>query len=313
MAARPGKPTIFMRDEFAGMLESVQKKDYYAGMFEQLTQLYDGYGLERQLAKEKLVVTDPRLIMFVGGAKDTIFELLSERYIRSGFLPRFLFFVAESSIENYRPLGPPTKRSEEQRDNLVDELGEIVRKYQQILTMRIPVGKSSIPTKPHQRLWKAQLTEEAWLRNKELELTMVKDGEKSSDPFVAGPIYLRLHKSILKAACLLAAARPDNPVDDRVVVTPEDIDHAVSFGEGWRKSALQVMVGAGATHHESEIKRVVEFLYIREHEGTLRSAVMRKFRFRAREADDLFNTLEARAMIRKVKAGTDWLVFPTGA
>lgn len=111
----------------------------------------------------------------------------------------------------------------------------------------------------------------------------------------------------------MAACRPENPVGDHVLVTPEDIEHAASFGIGWRKSALEVMIGAGASHHESEMRRVMEFLYIREHNGTLRSAVMRKFRLRAREADDLFNTLEARAMIRKVPMGNnDWLVFPAG-
>src|SRR6201999_3023795 len=42
LSTRPKRPSIFLRDEFSGLLEMMTKWDYYAGMAEVLTKLYDG-------------------------------------------------------------------------------------------------------------------------------------------------------------------------------------------------------------------------------------------------------------------------------
>jgi hypothetical protein len=309
MATRSGKPSIFLRDEFSGMLDMMVRKDYYSGMQELLTQLYDGYEQERKLANKTITIKDPILLMFVGGAKDKILELLTPDHSSSGFLPRFLFFSSNSDMSNYRPLGPPTEESDETRDHLSQELQEIVSKYQ--VTWRPPFGSSLLP--PEQKIWKASLTPEAWERYSELDRTATKDGVNSREPFLITPMYQRLAKSILKAAVLLAAARPDNPDgNQRVMVHVGDIEHAISYGTGWRDSALEVVTSAGATSYESMVKRVLTVVHQNKSNGIARSALMRMFTMQAREADGLFATLEGRNEIRKVKQGDQWLIFPAG-
>jgi hypothetical protein len=309
MATREGKPSIFMRDEFSGMLDQMRKKDYYAGMAELLTQLYDGYEMERKLANKTITIKNPLLLMFVGGAKDKIFELLSSDHIYSGFLPRFLFFSATADMNKYRPLGPPTENATEARDQLARELQEIVSKYQ--VTWRRPFGNSTLPGE--QKIWKAILTPEAWDRYNEFEVTITRDGENSREPPLVTPMYQRLAKSVFRAAALLAATRPDNPDDNqRIMVHAGDIDHAISYGTGWRDSALEIIAGAGATSYESMVKRVLTVVHQNKSNGIARSALMRMFTMQAREADGLFATLEGRNEIRKVKQGDQWLIFPAG-
>jgi len=41
LSTRPGRPSIFLRDEFSGLLDQMTKKDYLSGMAELLTKLYD--------------------------------------------------------------------------------------------------------------------------------------------------------------------------------------------------------------------------------------------------------------------------------
>src|SRR6185503_18286841 len=77
LSTRPGKPSVFLRDEFSGLLEMITKRDYYAGIPELLTKMYDGKMQKRILRKESIEVRDPVLLVFAGGIKDKITGLLS--------------------------------------------------------------------------------------------------------------------------------------------------------------------------------------------------------------------------------------------
>src|ERR1035437_8263517 len=105
LAARPGQPSIFLRDEFSGLLEAMVKKDYMAGMAELLTKLYDGTMQRRMLRKEVIEVKDPRLIFYAGGIKNKITSLLTYEQVSSGFMPRFIFITAESDLNKIKPVG----------------------------------------------------------------------------------------------------------------------------------------------------------------------------------------------------------------
>ena len=96
LSLRPSKPSIFLRDEFTGLLDSMTKKDYMSGMPELLTKLYDGKLQKRMLRKEIIEVKDPRLIIFAGGIRSKTQQLLTLEHVSSGFMPRFVFLTAES-------------------------------------------------------------------------------------------------------------------------------------------------------------------------------------------------------------------------
>lgn len=307
MAARAGKPSIFKRDEFSGMLEMALKKEYYSGLFEHLCGLYDGTTVRRNLARNTIKINDPRFIMFVGGARSQIYALLDEKLIRSGFFPRFLFFSGSTDIDNLRPMGPPTERTTELRDQLVDELREVVYKYAAAAKRRIgTVVRDAGP-----KVWKAKLTPEAWERYNLLDDTMTKDAVEAQDELLM-PMYQRLAKSLLKTAVLLAACRPENPQEDSVVVTVEDIEHAISYGIGWREAAIEVLASAGSNPYESQLKKVVSYVFAKQAHGANRKAIMNTFKLQAFEGKQLLDTLMSRGIIRESHAGKEVLYFPTG-
>src|SRR6185437_2046072 len=107
LADRPGQVSIFFRDEFTGLMESMAKKDYMAGMAEFFTGLYDSRSQVRRLRKEEIRIKDPRLIIFAGGIKNRMQSLVTFEHVSSGFLPRFIFVTAESDPTKVKPLGKP--------------------------------------------------------------------------------------------------------------------------------------------------------------------------------------------------------------
>src|SRR5690606_32174212 len=118
-------PSVFLRDEFSGLLEQMTKKDYMAGMAELLTKLYDGKMQKRILRKETVEVREPILILFAGGIKNKVTRILTHEQVSSGFMPRFIFITAESDISTLKPLGPPTQKTINTGDAIRNELIDI--------------------------------------------------------------------------------------------------------------------------------------------------------------------------------------------
>gem|GEM_PF-1357005 len=300
VAARAGEPAVFVRDEFSGMLEGIQRKDYYAGMAEMLTKLYDGRTVKRQLARSLIEVHNPVFIMFCGGIRQRILELMTHDYISSGFAPRFIFFSAETDLDRYQPLGPPVGTSDHERGALVDAARELFKRYDATIEI------NGIPTRA---TYRAELTPEAWQRYHKLEKEMLKDGMESTAPHLFTPILQRLSISILKAAVLLAAARDDNPVDESILVEESDVVHAIIYGHTWRDTALEVVANAGATALEARLKQAFKLIKIQP--GMARAVIMRQLHLTAHDADSIFETLEQRALIRSSKKGRGAKYWPT--
>lgn len=304
LGGRPGKPSIFLRDEFSGMLEQMTKKDYMAGMPELLTKLYDGKMQKRVLRKEIVEVRDPRLIFFAGGIRSRILGLLTYEQVASGFMPRFIFITAKSDINRIRPIGPPTTQTTGNRDAILAEASDVYKHYARTQTLRIEKLKSTIE---QQVTIDAELTPDAWIRYNELETAMLDMGLKSEMPDVMTPVGDRLAKSILKAAVLLAAARQRG---EGITVTKLDILRAIKYGEQWRVHAEDVMsnVGKGETERKYEaILRTIE----RGESGVSRSVIMQNHHLTARDADQTFATLEQRGLITRQKAGRTELLLST--
>src|SRR6266567_3070663 len=94
LQARKGMPSVFLRDEFTGLMQQMTKKDYLAGMPEFFTKLYDGKDQKRLLRKEEIIIRKPRFILFAGGIKSKMTRLLTNEHVDSGFLPRFIIVTA---------------------------------------------------------------------------------------------------------------------------------------------------------------------------------------------------------------------------
>jgi hypothetical protein len=272
------------------------KRDYYAGMAEVLTKLYDGKMQKRVLRKETVTVRDPILLILAGGIKTRVTGLLTHEHVSSGFMPRFVFITAESDTTRLQPLGPPTARVTGNRDALVEELEELVEHYGQVKT------SSAVKIRGHEQKtdlgWKAQLTPEAWERYNQLETDLVKSGLESEQPDLMTPLYDRLAKSTLKAAVLIAA---DRQRSDQVAVEVRDIVHAIRYAEQWRAYAIEIVNGIGKSVWERDLDRIL--IAIAKRPGIGRSQLMQSYHLNARQADLIFDTLMQRGQITVNRIG----------
>jgi hypothetical protein len=293
LSFRPGQPSIFLRDEFSGLVEMMTRRDYYAGMAETLTKLYDGKFQKRQLRREVIEVRDPVLILFAGGIKTKLLGLLDHQHVSSGFLPRFIFITAKSNLSLLRPLGPPSQRTLTGRDGLIDFLKQMRDTYQKSVDVKIG-NTINIPAR---QTFEAELTPGAWELYNVMEMRMLESGVKSIVQDMLTPTMDRLAKSGLKAAVLIAASR----MKERVVVEEQDILKAFSYVIGWREYAMEVIAGIGSNAQEHQITLIFEA--IRRNPGVLRSTLMQNYHLTKREADNIFDTLEQRGLINRARAG----------
>ncbi len=302
LGTRPGKPSVFLRDEFSGLLEMITKKDYYAGMPELFTKLYDGKLQKRILRKESIEVRDPCLLVFAGGIKNKITSLLTFEHVSSGFMPRFIFITAESDITRVRPLGPPTDWIDNNRQAILDELTDLYNFYNSTTTMQ--VEKMNV-TFQQQNKFSAKLTPEAWHRYNELEATMLEFGMDSERPEIMTPVYDRLSKSILKCAVLLAACREKQ---EEIVVTEQDVIRAIVYGENWKEFVDDVMANVGKGQAEKQLDNIVGAITRRP--GVTRSYLMQSYHLDSKTANHLFETLEQRNLITRTKTGRGETLWP---
>lgn len=298
---RSGRPSVFLRDEFSGLIEAMTKKDYMAGMMETLTKLYDGKMQKRLLKKEAVTITKPVLIIFAGGIKAKVQQLLSLEEISSGFIPRFLFVTAESSTARMQPMGPPTVRDYSGRDSLVEEMQELYSHYVQAAGVQNR-GTFQVPTF---REWDAELTPAAWARYNKFEQDMMQAGMDSGRPELMTPMYDRMSKSTLKAAVLLSASRQR---EETVVVEESDIVLAIWYCRDWRNYGNDVVNGVGKNAAERSLERTLHA--ITRNPGITRGKLMQTYHLTAREADAIFTTLEQRGQVTVSKQGRGWSYYP---
>lgn len=301
LEARPKRPSIFLRDEFSGLLEMITKKDYYAGMAEVLTKLYDGKMQKRVLRKETVTVRDPILLILAGGIRNRVQALLTHEHVSSGFIPRFIFVTAESDTSRIKPLGPPTGMVLGNRGALIDEMQRLIDHYGQQRTVHI---KALGQTKPTDLSYEAHLTQDAWLRYNKLEADMLQCGLESEKPDLMTPLFDRLAKSTLKAAVLLAAARQ---YDQQVKVEVFDILHAIKFCEQWRAYAIEVVNGIGKTVFERDLEKILRAIHKRP--GIGRAQLMQSYHLTARQADQMFDTLIQRGQIAMTRTESGRQVY----
>ncbi len=300
MAMRPRRASIFLRDEFSGLLEMISKRDYYAGMLEMLTKLYDGRSQKRVLRKETIEVRDPILILFAGGIKERILSLLDHNHVGSGFLPRMLFIAAESDVSKLKPLGPPTEVALEKRDALLATLRDVHNHYNTSEEVQAIGNQIALP-----KSWEAVLTDDAWVRYNKFEASLLQLGMDSSQKDLTTPTFDRLAKSGLKASVLLAAVRRKAST---VVVEERDVVRAFYYIEQWCPYTMEVLQNLGKTATERTLDKIHKAV-IRS-PGIRRSTLMQRYRLTSRDAEIVFGTLEQRGLFRRVKSGRGERLYP---
>lgn len=292
LSARPGVPSLFLRDEFTGFVDQMKKKDYMSGFQEFLTKLYDGRTQKRLLRKEEITIRNPRLVIYAGGIKSKMQRIVTHEDIESGFIPRFVLITAESDPSRVKPLGPPEEENLEGRERVLAELKQIhqAHKYTEpVIYQGKVVGVQEVCVD-------VKMTERAWARYNEVEQTLthlgVESGPELRETLV--PMYVRLAVNILKAAILLAASRC---LEGPILVDEWDVIRAASYGDMWRHYAQDIIVNVGKGPVEHKIQVILNAI---ERKGTFsRSKIMQTYHLTARDMDDIEKTIIGRGLVTK--------------
>lgn len=297
VAERPNKTSIFHRDEISGMFASMTKREYMTGFQEVLTALYDAPPvLVKKLSKSVVTIDSPKFVILGGGVPSRIYESVDESFILSGFLPRFLVSYGEANIEDLKPIGPPVEESLHIRASVFNKLADLYETYGVEVETKIGGQKVMMPQR-----FIAKLTPDAWKlwnKNDQLLLNTANDSKMLSD--LALPTFDRLSKSALKIAVILGAIR-QKPKAGQVTIEEQDVINSTHYIQPWGENAIKMMTSAGKGIKEGQLERV--FAAILSDPGIWRSELMTRFHLIAKEADQLFATLEERGMIRKERLG----------
>jgi len=296
LSQRPSMTSIFYKDEVSGFFDSINRKDYLAGMPETLTHLYDVPQVyQRLLRKETITISNPIFIFFGGGIRDKVYSLLSDQYVLSGFLPRFLVVSGEADLTKIRRTGPATGSLLDTRANLLTQLASLHETY--VRKESVSIAGQSVEM---DATCEVHLTTEAWNRYGDIEMEMVAKAQESDIEMLALPTFERLSRSLLKMACLWAAARQD-PVDNTIQVEESDINIAAYYIQRWGGYSIDLIYNAGRSDTQREFERILEM--ISRHPGILRSRLMQIGHLTKRTADEILLTLEERGQIRIQKEG----------
>jgi hypothetical protein len=303
LSERTGRTSIFLKDEFTGLLESMMRKDYMAGLPEFFTALYDGSTQIRRLRKDEIRIKSPRLIIFAGGIKSRMQSIVTFEQVTSGFLPRFIFITAETDITKMKPLSLAPEEEEEiddeLRDNLRAELTDIYQHYKS--RTQVPMTLDGKVVGVTSNMLRVRMSPDALRRYNQIEQTLMEVGDKSGDmrPIMM-PLYSRLSVSMLKAAMLIAASRTR---DDRVIVQEEDIIRAAYYGEEWRTYAEEVVVDVGKGPLEHKIELVAKAVHSKKRMA--RSKLMQTYHLTAQEMSTIARTLDERGQITVTVRGRE--------
>jgi len=241
------------------------------------------------LRKDVIRIQNPVFIFFGGGIRDKVYELVSEQYVLSGFLPRFLIVSGDADLSRMRLTGPPLA-GDDRRDKIKDTLKELNDKYTKHTS--ILGGKTVIPVK-HE----AVLDPDAWEFFGQIETTMATAADDSGIKTLAIPTFIRLSFSLLKLGVLLAAARQAPSKSNTIKVTKQDLVNSSRYIQGWGRYSVDMLHNAGRTASERTLQKVL--MAVKHKPGITKSELMQNYKLWARDMDSIIETLLQRGDITK--------------
>lgn len=303
ISGRPGRSSMFIRDEVVGLVNEMANKQYLAGIPQMFTQLYDGQFIARKLRKETITVTDPVFLFFGCGIKDQFCVAANEDFVSSGFLPRFLIVSGETELSQLRRLGPPTEVIADKKDEIYEAAQKLYKEYVVSHEVQIINQKVMQP-----QIIEASLTEDAWELNGDIAHRMTESAYSSMNPNMALPTFERLSGSMLKMSMLVAASR-QLPEDGKISVEVDDLRCAAKYIQEWGPYSIDVVLNLGQTANMRALEKVRKF--VNGNPGVARSTVMQSMSLSKRQIIEIEETLEARGEMRIEASGRGKIYQPT--
>ena len=299
LSERPGRVSVFLRDEVTGFFESINQKQYLAGMMQTMTQLYDVPKLlSRKLSKSTITVNNPVFIFFGGGISEKTFSLVDEHYVISGFLPRFLVVNGEADLTKLRRIGRANSDLSSRKAALQMRIADMYERNNRTVTVKL--GDSEFDMPKH---IKVDLTDDAYLRYGDIEAAMLHAAQTSSVSMMALPTFERLSRSLLKMSILIAGSANDKPTtgNDTLLVEEKHVAKAAYYVQRWGNYTVDLILNSGKGSSEKILMKVLHT--IEKYPNILRGQIMRTHALSSREANDILTTLEDRGHISIVKVG----------
>jgi hypothetical protein len=92
---RDNNKGLWLRDEFAQFLRSVEQQPHMQEAKDYLLRCYDGQRIARRTKSDEIVVEDPALTIFGSTVFSTFRNIVTEEMLLDGFAQRFAYIVAE--------------------------------------------------------------------------------------------------------------------------------------------------------------------------------------------------------------------------
>lgn len=251
LSERPGRSSIFWRDEVQGLFSAVASGGYLRGLLPMLTDAYDGavQGVLRKTGdKKRTRKTKTNLIFYGMGIVDQVAATLTDDDFFSGFLPRVLWVVDLSESKEYgsTDVVQRTDESAKQVDKTYEHLFFRIseaRKFWQDYKNR--TGES----------YAIRATDEAWTRWQRMTVDieeLAATHETRGD--VLSPGAQRLGVATLKAAALLAM------FDQSAEIELRHMQVAIRYATEWAKymEYMSRQVSKSALLRDAEI--LLEFV-----------------------------------------------------
>jgi len=279
LAEHDGRPLLFVRDEFSGFYDGLNRLDFMTGLKEALMNVYDGRPFRREKMRPKgtkdsptkdddwkFDVRAPFLSMAVATTEERFADVARVNDVHSGFLARFGIVLPGKDLPERKPVRAIDHLVEELRAKLVAELAAMVK-------------LDSI---------QLSCSEEAFARFNQYVTDLESEAERAPDRNLVALVGARISWMGMHIAMLLAVA------DTTQRVTLPHLLRAILITEAWRHNALKVLGSLAPSKFERRIARVVQRVERAGERGLSRRDAMRAIRASKREMDDIEATVRER-------------------
>lgn len=278
LAEHDGRPLLFVRDEFSGFYDALNRLDFMAGLKETLLNVYDGRPFHREKMKPKksrdggeppeeewrFDVREPFLSIAVATTEERFSDVARVNDLHSGFLPRFGFELPPEEPSARKPISELTQEMEQEGTKLLDRLRHI---------REAPIHLAC--------------AQDVFERFDRYVADLEAEAGQAPDRNLVAIVGARVSWMGLRVAMLLAVA------DGTQRVGLPHLLRGIELAERWRHNALRVLGGLAPSKFERSAARVVQ-LVGRKETGMSRRDVMRALKINRRDMDELQSTLEER-------------------
>jgi hypothetical protein len=239
LATRDGKAAVFARDEYTGLLASMKKGGYVAGLAQDFIRAYDGLPLvmartakmnrktgERVDDSDR--VKDPYLVKICAATRTSFISTATIDDVLDGLLARFVF---TSGSADERPPQRSTPALEAAWADVVAHARQFRDRAEELLRVEI-----------HDEVLTAH-----W----ELEKRYKAAALEAPRPEAASPAMKRLAETVLKVAALLTIDRGG------VEIASDDLAAAATMGERWKRTTLALIADIGRTRFQARCDAVL--------------------------------------------------------